>query len=79
MFHVAGIAPLTGLTWLGGRTITTPMFDAAVCLDLIAQHRVTFFLPVPTMLASLVVEQRSRPRDMSSLRLLGHARRSPPN
>lgn len=73
MFHVAGIAPLTGLAWLGARTITTPMFDAAVCLDLIAQHRVTFFLPVPTMLAALVVEQRSRPRDVSSLRLLGHA------
>ena len=73
MFHVAGIAPLTGLTWLGARTITTPMFDAGVCLDLIAQHRVTFFLPVPTMLASLVTEQRSRPRDTSSLRLLGHA------
>ena len=73
MFHVAGIAPLTGLTWLGARTITTPMFDAAVCLDLIAQHRVTFFLPVPTMLASLVVEQRARPRDVSSVRLLGHA------
>ena len=73
MFHVAGIAPLTGLTWLGARTITTPMFDAALCLDLIAQHRVTFFLPVPTMLASLVVEQRARPRDVSSLRLLGHA------
>ena len=73
MFHVAGIAPLTGLTWLGARTITTPMFDAAACLDLIVQHRVTFFLPVPTMLASLVAEQRARPRDVSSLRLLGHA------
>ena len=53
MFHVAGIAPLTGLAWLGGRTVTTPMFDPAVCLDLIAQHRVTIFLPVPTMLAAL--------------------------
>ena len=73
MFHVAGIAPLTGLAWLGARTITTPTFDAATCLDLIAQHHVTFFLPVPTMLAALVVEQRARPRDVSSLRLLGHA------
>ena len=35
------------------------MFDPALCLDLIAQHRVTIFLPVPTMLASLVVEQRA--------------------
>jgi len=73
MFHVAGIAPLTGLTWLGGKTVTAPMFDPALCLDLIAQHGVTIFLPVPTMLASLVTEQRARPRDVSSLRMLGHA------
>ena len=73
MFHVAGIAPLTGLVWLGGTTVTAPMFDAALCLDLIERHQVTVFLPVPTMLAALVVEQRARPRDVSSLRLLGHA------
>ena len=73
MFHVAGIAPLTGLAWLGGTTVTAPMFDPALCLDLISQHRVTIFLPVPTMLAALAAEQRARPRDISSLRLLGHA------
>ncbi len=73
MFHVAGIAPLTGLTWLGGTTVTLPMFDPALCLDAIARHRVTIFLPVPTMLAALVAEQRQRPRDVSSLRMLGHA------
>jgi long-chain acyl-CoA synthetase len=73
MFHVAGIAPLTGLAWLGGQTVTVPMFDAGLCLDAIAKHRVTVFLPVPTMLAALVTEQRREPRDVSSLRLLGHA------
>lgn len=73
MFHVAGIAPLTGLAWLGGTTVTAPMFDPALCLDLISRHGVTIFLPVPTMLAALVAEQRSRPCDVSSLRLLGHA------
>ena len=73
MFHVAGIAPLTGLAWMGGRTVTVPLFDAAACLDAIADHGVTVFLPVPTMLAALVAEQRRRPRDISSLRLLGHA------
>jgi acyl-CoA synthetase (AMP-forming)/AMP-acid ligase II len=73
MFHVAGIAPLTGLAWLGSKTVTVPMFDAALCLDAIALHRVTVFLPVPTMLAALVAEQRRQPRDLSSLRLLGHA------
>jgi len=73
MFHVAGIAPLTGLVWLGAATVTVPMFDPALCLDAIERHGVTFFLPVPTMLAALVAEQRSRSRDVSSLRLLGHA------
>lgn len=73
MFHVAGIAPLTGLAWLGGKTVTVPMFDPALCLDVIAMHRVTVFLPVPTMLAALVAEQRRQPREVSSLRLLGHA------
>ena len=73
MFHVAGIAPLTGLAWLGGKTVTVPMFDPALCLDVIALRRVTVFLPVPTMLAALVTEQRRQPRDVSSLRLLGHA------
>jgi long-chain acyl-CoA synthetase len=73
MFHVAGIAPLTGLAWLGGHTVTVPLFDPALCLDMIARHRATVFLPVPTMLAALVAEQRREPRDVSSLRMLGHA------
>jgi long-chain acyl-CoA synthetase len=73
MFHVAGIAPLTGLAWLGGGTVTVPSFDPAHCLDMIQRHRVTIFLPVPTMLAALVAEQRRQPRDVSSLRMLGHA------
>lgn len=73
MFHVAGIAPLTGLAWLGGGAVTVPSFDPAQCLDAIERHRVTIFLPVPTMLAALVAEQRRHQRDVSSLRMLGHA------
>jgi acyl-CoA synthetase (AMP-forming)/AMP-acid ligase II len=73
MFHVAGIAPLISLVWLGGSSVTLPSFDPAACLDLIEQHRITVFMPVPTMLAALVAEQRKQPRDVSSLRMLGHA------
>jgi long-chain acyl-CoA synthetase len=73
MFHVAGVAPLVGLIWLGATTVTTPSFDPQRCLELIASHRVTVFMPVPTMLAALVAAQRAAPRDVSSLRLLGHA------
>ena len=61
MFHVAGIAPLTGLAWLGGKAVTVPMFEPGLCLDTIVRHGVTVFLPVPTMLAALVAEQRASP------------------
>jgi long-chain acyl-CoA synthetase len=73
MFHVAGVAPLVGLVWLGATTVTIPAFDPHRCLDLIEQHRVTVFMPVPTMLAALITAQRSAPRNVSSLRMLGHA------
>jgi acyl-CoA synthetase (AMP-forming)/AMP-acid ligase II len=73
LFHVAGIAPLVGLTWLGARTVSLPSFDPEACLDAVERERVTIAIPVPTMIAALVAAQRARPRDVRSLRLLGHA------
>lgn len=73
MFHVAGIAPLVGLVWLGASVVTLPAFDPSACLDAIEKLRVTVFMPVPTMLAALAAAQRAAPRDVSSLRMLGHA------
>jgi long-chain acyl-CoA synthetase len=73
MFHVAGVAPIVGLIWLGAATVTVPAFDPERCLDVIARDRITVFMPVPTMLASLIAAQRRSPRDVSSLKLLGHA------
>jgi long-chain acyl-CoA synthetase len=72
-FHVAGTAPVLALVWLGGALVVLPAFEAAACLDAIERHRATITMPVPTMLAALVDEQRSRPRDVSTLRLIGHA------
>ena len=72
-FHVAGTAPVLSLVWLGGSLVLLPAFDAAACLDTIEQQQATVAMPVPTMLAALVDEQRARPWDVSSLRLLGHA------
>ena len=73
LFHVAGTAPLLGLVWLGATVVLLPTFDAASALDLIERHGVTTTLPVPTMVAAMEDEQRRRPRDVSTLRLLGHA------
>jgi long-chain acyl-CoA synthetase len=73
MFHVAGVAPIVGLIWLGATTVTVPAFDPERCLEVIARDKVTVFMPVPTMLSALIAAQRRSPRDVSSLKLLGHA------
>jgi len=73
LFHVAGTAPLLGLVWLGGTIVVLPAFDPATTLELIERHGVTVMIPVPTMVAALVEEQRRHPRDVTSLRLIGHA------
>jgi long-chain acyl-CoA synthetase len=73
LFHVAGTAALLGLAWLTATAVMQPRFDPGEALDLIARHGGTVTLPVPTMVAAMVDEQRARPRDVASLRLLGHA------
>ncbi|HKP60163.1 MAG TPA: long-chain-fatty-acid--CoA ligase [Polyangiales bacterium] len=73
MFHVAGVAPLVSLVWLGARSVILPSFDPERCLDAIQNERVTLMIPVPTMLGTMIASQRLRPRDLSSLRMVGHA------
>lgn len=41
-------------------------------LDTIAAERITRLTAVPTMIASLIAEQEARPRDLSSLELIGY-------
>jgi long-chain acyl-CoA synthetase len=73
MFHVAGIAPLLSLMSLGARTVVMEAFEPEACLDLLEREHCTFMMPVPTMLAAMEQAQVARPRDLSALRLLGHA------
>ena len=54
----------------GVELVLQPRFDAAAALDLIERHRITLFMGVPSMHAAALAEQRSRPRDLSSLRWL---------
>jgi long-chain acyl-CoA synthetase len=72
-FHVAGTAPVLSVLWLGGSLVVLAGFDAGACLDAIARHRISVYMPVPTMLGALAAEQQVRPRDVASLRLIGHA------
>jgi long-chain acyl-CoA synthetase len=72
LFHAAGSVAVLATVWHGGRHVVLPMFDAAAALDLIERHGVTDTLVVPTMLAAMNEEQLARPRDVTSLRTIGH-------
>jgi long-chain acyl-CoA synthetase len=60
------------IVWQGGRHVVLSAFDPAAALDLIAAEGVTSTLGVPTMLAALADEQLARPRDVSSMRVIGY-------
>lgn len=70
-FHSFGQTAImnAGLMY-GVDLVLQPRFDPAEALDLIERHRITLFMGVPSMHAAVLAEQRSRPRDVSSLRWL---------
>ncbi len=79
-----GIMPLSVATGLGLNTlavfaikgIETVMvdrFDAGTVLDLIERHKVTRLSGVPTMITLLTEEMKVRPRDITSLRVIGYS------
>ena len=72
MFHAAGSIAVLATVWHAGRQVLLPAFDPGAALDLIEAEGVTATLLVPTMLAALGDEQRARPRDVSTLRLVSH-------
>ncbi|MEM7202725.1 MAG: AMP-binding protein [Planctomycetota bacterium] len=69
MFHLADAWATFAVTWVGGRHVMLPRFDAETALQSIATHRVTTTNLVPTMLGAMLAA-RSDAHDTSSLRLL---------
>ena len=53
-------------------------FNAAETLDAIAAHKITRMYAVPTLLAALADEQEARPRDLSTLKLIGYGGQAAP-
>jgi long-chain acyl-CoA synthetase len=72
MHHASGTFHALLCVWLGARQIVIPGFDAGTVLDLIEEEGATIVFGVPAMLSALVEEQLVRPRDTSSLRLMGY-------
>jgi long-chain acyl-CoA synthetase len=72
LFHAAGSLAVLATVWIGGCQVVQPAFDPAEALDLIASEHVTLTLGVPTMIAAITELQLVEPRDIASLRFLGH-------
>lgn len=53
--------------YCGAEAVALRQFDPATVLDWVQEHRLTFLIGAPTNLAMLTAEQRTRPRDLSSL------------
>jgi acyl-CoA synthetase (AMP-forming)/AMP-acid ligase II len=72
LFHAAGsngvLASLAALS----TQVALPAFEPSRALELIATHRVTQTLVVPTMLAALAEEQLRHPRDARTIRVIAH-------
>lgn len=72
LFHAAGSNGVLANLWTGACQVMLPAFDPAEALGLIERERVTATLGVPTMLSALAEEQHARPRQVESLRFIGH-------
>ncbi|WP_405592733.1 o-succinylbenzoate--CoA ligase [Streptomyces sp. NBC_01092] len=71
LFHTAGLNMLTLPVLLkGGTCVLVEAFDPNATFDLIARHRITFMLGVPTMFDQLARHPRWPEADLSSLRIL---------
>ena len=72
LFHAAGSNGVLASVWTLGTQVTLAAFDPGTALDLIAKHKITETLGVPTMLLALAEEQHARPRRTNSLRMIAH-------
>jgi len=71
LFHVFGMGPgVLGSLLAGSSLVLADPLDAGRLLDLIEAHRITVQYGTPTLFVTQVAEQRERPRDVSSLRLV---------
>lgn len=68
MFHLADMAQTIGLLLRGGTHVMLPAFSPEACLSVIATHRVTDLLLVPTMLQMMIESPAMASVEISSLR-----------
>jgi acyl-coenzyme A synthetase/AMP-(fatty) acid ligase len=69
-FHRGGISPggPNAIFYAGAAGVTMRKFDPDACLDMVAEHGLTYLIGAPTNLAMLADAQEKNPRDLSTLR-----------
>jgi len=55
--------------WMGATVTIVPIFDAGTVLDTWERSGATFYMSLPTLVRSLLAEQRARPRRITTGRL----------
>ena len=72
LFHTMGCSMgVLGTLQSGGAYCPLPAFDPGAALDLVERERIGWTICVPTMAVAMVAAQKARPRDLSSLRIIG--------
>jgi acyl-coenzyme A synthetase/AMP-(fatty) acid ligase len=69
-FHRGGISPggPNAVFYVGAAAVTMRAFAPDRCLDMVAEHGLTFLIGAPTNLAMLTAAQEAAARDLSTLR-----------
>jgi len=70
-FHQGGVLPVVqGGLLAGAHIFGLKKFDAADALDYIHNYRVTYLAGAPATFNAMVTEQKTRPRELNSLRMI---------
>lgn len=69
-FHIGGLGWLLIGMFRGATVILMPAPEPAAFLDYIEKERVTHLFAVPVVLGMMLEEQKQRPRDLSSLKVI---------
>ncbi len=70
MFHLADAWAVFALTWVGGRHIMVPSFDAERVLSIMNREGITLTNLIPTMLNMMVAHPKSRKYKYAGLRVI---------
>ncbi|MFA5937838.1 MAG: long-chain-fatty-acid--CoA ligase [Sinimarinibacterium sp.] len=72
LFHLASIAVVYGLNWIGARQVFLPAVDPRRILATIGEERITHTSMVPTVINTLIHHPDAATADFSSLRVITH-------